>query len=155
MAVTVTSVNYSKITVNKKDGIFTFANPATIVVTYTKNKKTYKLNVYLSKGFRTDGASIPSAFTWFLPKWDSKNMKYNCGAIVHDCLYTLKGMGIFSREEADDFIRGIWRCSGISRFKAGIADKCLELFAGGDKHWGSDDLDNAANNLMKLEVKAA
>ena len=155
MAITVQSVYYSKITVGKKDGIFTFVNPATIIVTYTKNKKTYKLNVYLEKGFRTDGASIPSAFTWFLPKWDSKNMKYNCGAIVHDCLYTLKGCGIFSREEADDFIRGIWRCSGISRFKAGVADKCLELFAGGDKHWGSDDLDNAKNKLMKLEVKAA
>ena len=155
MAITVQSVNYSKITVGKKDGIFTFVNPATIIVTYTKNKKTYKLNVYLEKGFRTDGASIPSAFTWFLPKWDSKNMKYNCGAIVHDCLYTLKGCGIFSREEADDFIRGIRRCSGISRFKAGVADKCLELFAGGDKHWGSDDLDNAKNKLMKLEVKAA
>ena len=155
MAIIVQSVNYSKITVGKKDGIFTFVNPATIIVTYTKNKKTYKLNVYLEKGFRTDGASIPSAFTWFLPKWDSKNMKYNCGAIVHDCLYTLKGCGIFSREEADDFIRGIWRCSGISRFKAGVADKCLELFAGGDKHWGSDDLDNAKNKLMKLEVKAA
>ena len=155
MAITVQSVNYSKITVSKKDGVFTFVNPATIIVTYTKNKKTYKLNVYLEKGFRTDGASIPSAFTWFLPKWDSKNMKYNCGAIVHDCLYTLKGCGIFSREEADVFIRGIWRCSGISRFKAGIADKCLELFAGGDKHWGSDDLDNAKNKLMKLEVKAA
>ena len=67
MAITVQSVNYSKITVSKKDGIFTFVNPATIVVTYTKNKKTYKLNVYLEKGFRTDGASIPSAFTWFLP----------------------------------------------------------------------------------------
>lgn len=155
MAITVQSVNYSKITVGKKDGIYTFVNPATIIVTYTKNKKTYKLNVYLEKGFQTDGASIPSAFTWFLPKWDSKNMKYNCGAIVHDCLYTLKGCGIFSREEADDFIRGIWRCSGISRFKAGVADKCLELFAGGDKHWGSDDLDNAKNKYMKLEVKAA
>ena len=155
MAITVKSINYSKITTSKQDGIYTFVNPATIIVTYTKNNKTYKLNLKLEKGFRTDGASIPSAFTWFLPKWDTKNMKYNCGAIVHDCLYTLKGVGIFSREESDDFIRGIWRCSGISRFKAGMADKCLELFAGGEKHWGSDDLDNNKKKLMKITVTSA
>jgi len=155
MAITVKSVNYSQIMTCKEDGIYTFLNPANIIVTYTKKDKTYKLVLTLYRGFKTDGASIPSAFTWFLPKWDSKNMKYNCGAIVHDCLYTLKGLGIFSREEVDDFIRGIWRCSGISRFKAGMADKCLEMFAGGKDHWGSDDLDNNKKKLIKAEIKNA
>lgn len=155
MAITVKSVNYSQIMTSKENGIYTFMNPANIIVTYTKKDKTYKLVLSLYRGFRTDGASIPSAFTWFLPKWDSKNMKYNCGAIVHDCLYTLKGLGVFSREEADDFIRGIWRCSGISRFKAGMADKCLEMFGGGKDHWGSDDLDNNKKRLMKAEIKNA
>lgn len=74
-------------------------------------------------------------------------MVYNCGAIVHDCLYTTKGIsGLFTREECDDFIRGIWRISGISRFRAGVGDVCLFLFGGGDKHWGIDDLDNVKIN---------
>ena len=49
MAITVKSVNYSKITTSKQDGIYTFVNPATIIVTYTKNNKTYKLNLKLEK----------------------------------------------------------------------------------------------------------
>ena len=43
-----------------------------------------------------------------------------------------------SREEADDILRGIWRCWGMSRALAGLADKGIELFAGGKRHWGSD-----------------
>ena len=77
MAITVKSVNYSQIMTSKENGIYTFMNPANIIVTYTKKDKTYKLVLSLYRGFRTDGASIPSAFTWFLPKWDSKNMFHN------------------------------------------------------------------------------
>lgn len=34
------------------------------------------------------------------------------------------------------------RDSGISRFKAGCADKAVEWFAGGKEHWGNDDFEN-------------
>lgn len=62
--------------------------------------------------------------------------------IIHDALYTRKGFDIFSREECDSVLRGLMRDSGISRFKAGCADKAVEWFAGGNEHWGNDDFDN-------------
>lgn len=62
--------------------------------------------------------------------------------IIHDALYTRKGFDIFSREECDSVLRGLMRDSGISRFKAGCADKAVEWFAGGEDHWGNDDFDN-------------
>ena len=67
--------------------------------------------------------------------------------MAHDVLYMLRGrvhiigsckVMNFSREEVDDILRGIWRCWGMSRFMAGAADKAVEIFAGGDEHWGGD-----------------
>lgn len=154
MAITVNKVSYTTINVEKENRkLFKLTWPATIDVLYTKNSKQYVLKLNLAKDFRTDGASIPPIFNWFLPRWDNKNMMYNCGSIVHDCLYTYAGIdNYFTRSEADDFIRGIWRCSGISRFKASLADVCLAIFAGGDEHWGDDDLDNKKNNLIKFDI---
>lgn len=85
-----------------------------------------------------DGASVPWAFQWFLPDWSDDSSLYNLGSGVHDWLYGNKGAGLFTREECDDIFRGIIRESGVCRFRAGVADKCLELFAGGKKHWGND-----------------
>ena len=152
MSITVKNITYTTMSFESpKKNTYQLTWPATISVTYTKNKKTYVLNVSLSNGFRTDGASVPPVFNWFLPRWDKKNMTYNAGAIVHDCLYTTKGIdGYFSRSEADDFIRGIWRISGINRFKAGVADMTIGWFAGGDEHWGNDTLNN--KDLIKMDV---
>ena len=112
------------------------------------------VNLKLKSGFRTDGASVPSLFTWFLPKWDKDNMTYNCAAIIHDCLYSAKGIkGTFTREECDDFFRGGVRVAGYSRFKAGVADKCIEWFASSPTHWGDDDLDNVKNSLFSFSIK--
>lgn len=80
-------------------------------------------------GFRTDGLSVPKLFRRFLPAWDKSNMRYNLAGIVHDALYGNEGFGKFTREECDDIFRGLLRESGISRFKAGCADKAVEWFA--------------------------
>ena len=98
--------------------------------------------ITLYKGFRTDGLSVPKVFQWFLPQWDNKNPTYNLAGIIHDALYTRKGFYLLSREECDSVLRGLMRDSGISRFKAGCADKAVEWFAGGETHWGNDDFDN-------------
>lgn len=153
MAITVQDVNFTSIIAEKENKTYTFTWPTVIDVFYVKNNKKFKLSVNLQKNFRTDGASIPTIFQWFLPSWDNSNMKYNCGAIIHDCLYTLSGLdGYFTREECDDFIRGIWRVSGICRFKASFADVCLALFASGKEHWGNDNLDNKKNKLISIDV---
>lgn len=155
MSVTLEKIVFKDITTSEKDKIWTVKSQnAVISATYKKGNQEYILTLKLKYGFRTDGASVPSIFTWFLPKWDKKNMTYNCAAILHDCLYSTKGHnGKFSREECDDFFRGGVRCAGYSRFKAGVADKCIEWFASSPEHWGDDDLGNVQNKLFSITIK--
>lgn len=101
----------------------------------------YKIT--LKAGFRCDGLSVPSLFQWFLPSWDKKNFVYNVAGAVHDALYTTGGWyGTFCREQCDDIFRSLLREAGISRFKAGCADKAVEWFAGGPEHWRNDEFKN-------------
>lgn len=155
MSVTLKNIAYENLKFNENDKIWTFTGDSgKIIADYVKKNQSYKLSLTLKTGFRTDGASVPSAFTWFLPKWDDDNLTYDCAAIIHDCLYATKGMkGKFSREECDDFFRGGLRVAGFGRFKAGVADKCIEWFASSPKHWGDDDLGNIKNNLFNITSK--
>lgn len=156
MAVTLNELAFRNLTfAEEKKKVWTLKdNIGMIHATYTKNNERFMLTLKLKAGFRTDGASVPSLFTWFLPKWDKNNMKYNCAAIIHDCLYSAKGIkGTFTREECDDFFRGGVRVAGYSRFKAGVADKAIEWFASSPKHWGDDDLDNVKNSLFSFSIK--
>ena len=105
--------------------------------------------IILDKGYRCDGLSVPVVFRWYLPSWDKDNQLYNLAGAIHDALYTLKGANMFTREGCDDIFRGLLRDSGISRAKAGLADMAVGLFAGGDRHWGSDTW----NNKDKIHVK--
>ena len=123
----------------KYDNFWELTRPIKTTITNEKNE-IFVIKLY--KGFRTDGLSVPKVFQWFLPQWDNNNPNYNLAGIVHDALYTRKGFGLLSREDCDSVLRGIMRDSGISRFKAGCADKAVELFAGGENHWGNDDFDN-------------
>ena len=155
MAITLVNIEYKNLAFKENKKIWTMTNDTGyIIATYLKENETYKLTLRIDKGFRTDGASVPSMFTWFLPKWDNKNMKFNCSAILHDVLYTTKGNNNkFSREECDDFFRGGVRCAGYSRFKAGVADKCIEWFASSPEHWGSDDLNNLACKTFGISIR--
>lgn len=99
--------------------------------------------ITLKAGYRCDGLSIPWAFRWFLSKWDDKNYLYSVAGAVHDALYTTGGWyGTFCREQCDDIFRSLLREAGISRFKAGCADKAVEWFAGGPAHWRNDEFKN-------------
>lgn len=96
----------------------------------------------------TDGASTRWPASILVPPWRPMDDGYNAGPVAHDILYMLQGHVPsirstqewldLSREECDDILRGIWRCWGMSRFLAGVADKGIELFAGGKSHWGND-----------------
>jgi hypothetical protein len=46
----------------------------------------------------------------------------------------------------------MWRCWGMSRFVAGCADKGVEIFAGGKKHWGNDGYNVRRYVSAKWEV---
>lgn len=94
------------------------------------NKKNV-FTITIKEGAKCDGLSIPSVFTWFLPKWDKKNELYNIAGIVHDALYASE---LVHKDIADDIFRGILRDSGVSRFKASTAEWCVEKFA--KNHYG-------------------
>lgn len=132
------------------------AEDINVLIAIEKDEKEWMvLQFALLQGFKCDGASIPWAFRWFLPSWAEEGCgfsadTYNIGSAIHDGLYIHKGFGLLSREECDDVLRGIWRLSGISRFKAGVADKCVEWFAGGGKHWGNDSYDVADKFTMVM-----
>ena len=122
----------------RKDGSHVLNNNFLLIVRADRDGVTMELTFAFREGFRCDGLSVPWAFRWFLPSWDSKNSLYNVAGAVHDWLYATKGYSILRREECDDIFRGLLRESGISRFKAGAADKAVEWFAGGKNHWGND-----------------
>lgn len=111
-------------------------NDVTSVMIAHRGNKKYKIECTLKTGFQTDGASVPWLFSWFVPKWSS-DTAYNMAAMLHDAMYGEKGFGILSREECDDLYRGMLRNCGIGRFKAGVVDKCIELFGGNKTHWGN------------------
>ena len=123
----------------RKDGSHVLNNNFLLIVRADVTAGLVELTFTFREGFRCDGLSVPWAFRWFLPSWDSKNALYNVAGAVHDWLYTTKGYSMFNREACDDIFRGLLRESGIGRFKAGCADKAVEWFAGGGKHWGNDD----------------
>lgn len=108
-------------------------------------KRTYNatIKVFFKKGFCTDGATtakIPIVKDKIRPYIEGDNV-YNAGPFIHDGLYMLGGEidgAVLSREESDDILRGIWRESKkLSRSLAGVADKVIELAAGGENHWGN------------------
>lgn len=114
---------------------------AKVCISYELEGKIYEVSFLFEPGYRCDGLSVPRLFQKFLPRWDYCNRIYNWAGAIHDALYANRGFGIFTREQCDDIFRGILRLSGISRFKAGCADKAVEWFA--KKHWGDDKLESA------------
>jgi len=110
----------------KVDGKYELTKSIKTVITDETN---YTFTITLKKGYKCDGLSVPKLFQWFLPSWDKNNSTYNLAGAIHDALYTMKGFGRYSREHCDDIFRGLLRDSGIGRFKAGCADKAVELFA--------------------------
>ena len=149
MSVTLKTIAYSCVPQVTADVPHVYQEPVDAVCNIVKADFVLTVVFRIRPGFKTDGASIPRMFRWFLPSWSETDLLYNLGSTIHDALYIHKGFGLFSREECDDILRGIWRESGIGRFKAGVADKCVEWFAGGSKHFGNDGYN--VGNLVELE----
>ena len=124
-----------------------------IILSASIDQKPCNIYITIMAGFKTDGLSVPRIFRWFLPSWEPYNPIYNLAGIIHDWLYSVKGNCIFDRSECDDIFRGILRESGLGRFKAGMADWCVGMFAGNERHWGNDSLNVARYGRMELRMK--
>lgn len=113
---------------------------------YTDGKMEKGVLIFdILPGYITDGASTFFPISKLVPQWIKGDDNYNAASVAHDILYANEGVVLsaleplkLSREEVDDILRGIWRCWGMSRFVAGCADKGVEIFAGGKRHWGND-----------------
>lgn len=109
-----------------------------------REKRVFAVELLFKKGYESDGLSRPDFVAKWIKKFDKENSLYNFAGFAHDWLYSRRGflsdLVQFSRSECDDVFRGILREAGVSRFKAGIMDLAVGLFAGGSKHWGDDSL---------------
>lgn len=114
-----------------------------------RKKVVYNVVVHFQKNYENDGLSRPEFAKKWIKKFDPDNSLYNFAGAVHDWLYSVKGDGKFSRSECDDIFRGVLREAGISRFKAGMMDWAVGVFAGNSRHWGNDSF--KVKNLVKIE----
>lgn len=97
------------------------------------------------KGAKTDGGSIPKAFSWFADSWRDNDYKYNATFIIHDALYASE---LFPKDTADDLLRSSLRDCGESRFTASTICWCVDTFA--KNHYG---IENDKNGLRKYIVR--
>lgn len=102
-----------------------------------------------AKSFREN---LRKSGVFFTPKKLAEYMRSFFPTEVDEIYDPTCGDGLFVREECDDIFRGMLRYSGISRFRAGVADKCVEWFAGGGKHWGNDEDGNADSVAVRVAI---
>ena len=126
------------------------------------NKKKWrkaKMDVFFEAGFKTNGASAPEFFKLQLPAYidmdDDNAQKYNAAAFIHDGLYACKGVieeeGIpneqndknrytLTRMECDNILSCVWvESKFVDPVTAKIAEKAVNVAAGGPEHWDNDD----------------
>lgn len=155
MAVKIRSVFYTVKPVwgTRKDDSHVLQRDFGLLATADYRGSLVEIIFSFKEGIHIDGLTVPWGLQWFLPRWDDKNQLYNAAGAAHDCLYATGGYyGMFKREECDDIFRGIMRESGIGRIKAGCADKAVEWFAGGKKHWNNDSYGVADKFKVTMRV---
>jgi hypothetical protein len=83
-------------------------------------------------GFKTNFASIPKIFLWYI---DITDPVIRDIAVIHDLLYVTKGLdGIYTRYQADKILREGMRELGADKHKAYLA--YLGVRIAGWVHWG-------------------
>lgn len=136
-------------------------------------KKWHKARLYVTfkSGFKTNGTSAPKFFQTelpaYLPMVQGNADVYNLASFVHDGLYACHGeieeKGVpneksdkrrrtLTRRECDNILSGIWRISDfVDDITAKIAEKGVNLFAGGKEHWDNDELRCKENFNVTIE----
>ena len=116
---------------HKEDSLYVIDN-AFYITLVSELGEQYKFRV--SKGFRTDGGSIPKMLSWFAPSWKADDNSYNATFILHDGLYASE---LVPKEMADDMLRSSLRDVGMNRFHASTICFCVNHFA--NKHYGKEN----------------
>lgn len=96
------------------------------------------------KGAKTDGGSIPKAFSWFADSWRDDDYRYDATFVMHDALYASE---LFPKDMSDDILRSSLRDCGESRLTASTICWCVNTFA--KNHYG---IENDKFDLRKYIV---
>src|SRR5690242_7880367 len=90
------------------------------------------------QGQRTDFASVPRPFVWFIPTYG----RYTKAAILHDHLCDLAAQGTFHRRDADGVFRQAMRVLGVPFLRRWIMWAAVRwgalTTADGRRDWWSD-----------------
>lgn len=134
--------NCTPFTWHKVDNLYQIDNEFEISL----EDKEYKYVLTILPGFRTDGASIPKMFQWFIKGW-SDDYKYNGIFVLHDALYCSE---YTERSIADDMLRSSLRDYGFDRLHASTVCWCVNTFA--KSHYGKENDENNNFDFIKWNV---
>jgi len=115
--------NCSDYSWHKEKDLYVIDNDFVIFLTDEKGKQ-WCFEIF--KGFKTDGGSIPKAFSWFAESWKEDDALYNACFILHDGLYASE---LVSRSVADDMLRSSLHDCGLNRFHASTICLAVNTFA--------------------------
>jgi hypothetical protein len=100
-------------------------------LTYELGSKGSGVCITVPAGFYTDLASIPRLM-WTLFPPDGQWVK---AAVIHDYLYLFKGLGIYSRAQADAIFLEAMEVLGVSWAQRSLIYRAVRI--GGNGGWGS------------------
>lgn len=137
--------------IKRDDGLYMQVNDNTLFGELSIDEQRFKFRFQVKTCFTWDGASNVKLklLQKVFPSYVDGDAVYNFASKIHDWLYArtgniCEGFNI-SREECDDFLRGVARESETmrkrgrwARFCCGCADLAVGIFAGSSKHWGND-----------------
>lgn len=127
---------------HKEDDLYVIDNDFNIKF---RDEKGNWFSFLILKDAKTDGGSIPKAFSWFADSWRDNDYKYNATFIMHDCLYASE---LFPKNIADDLLRSSLRDCGESRMTASTICWCVNTFA--KRHYGvENDKFNLRNYIVR------
>lgn len=78
-------------------------------------------------GFEWDGASVPRAFWFIMPKFGENSVAF----LMHDYLYSVGAPSFISRKDADRIMKEDLMDLGVGRFRASLVYRTVRMFGGG------------------------
>lgn len=103
-----------------------FVNNTSLIVILIDNIKEASYNFTIPKGFRWDGATIPS---WIWCIVGSKtNPKFKNPSLIHDYMCNNKYIVNYNRNFSSKIFRGMLLKAGVNKIKANIMYKAVDLY---------------------------